>query len=318
MKILLRLIVSMPSFWGCIACGYSHEQSHSTASKTVQNLADSTSNRHKQFIIDTTRQFVSLEALGQYRDSIELRFWEYQKNQRAQSPNDKALSFRLDSLKFLNQDFFTYMAFRQLQNTDKNQKNLFWIEFGLDFSRVVTIQQRWAMFNQYPKNVRESAYGKLIKAKLARYLNETTQQSPLFHFPMQSLASLQLLQTNGSKISLGQLLSSNHEQVLLIFGASWCGPCRYENHLLTKRIAQIDTSKVKLIGISIDTDHTKWLKMLSQDQCPWTQVRYTEGLQGLLPKKLQLQGVPTNILLNQKREIISEQTNIELILEQWK
>lgn len=79
---------------------------------------------------------------------------------------------------------------------------------------------------------------------------------------------LPLLETlNGKK---SKILDPKFEKHLVIFWASWCGPCREEIPLLKKIYGKNDIS-TEFISISIDDDKNAWQKALGQEQMNWRQ-----------------------------------------------
>lgn len=79
---------------------------------------------------------------------------------------------------------------------------------------------------------------------------------------------LPLLETPNGKKS--KILDPKFEKHLVIFWASWCGPCREEIPLLKKIYGKNDIS-TKFISISIDDDKNAWQKALGQEQMNWRQ-----------------------------------------------
>ncbi|WP_460957979.1 TlpA family protein disulfide reductase [Spirosoma litoris] len=71
--------------------------------------------------------------------------------------------------------------------------------------------------------------------------------------------------TRGKLVSLNQLKG---RYVLLIFWASWCGPCRVENRELSQLTSRL-SRKLQLVSVSLDTSQQKWLAASQKDGINW-------------------------------------------------
>lgn len=317
MNDLIRLTrftkISFPLLISCIllcACtsGKSDapEKKDSAHAEAITRASVPPDTTYRRFMADTSLRFQTTEELTRYRVQRDKAFREYKERALSKAHNSN-LEFELDSVGYHNQDLFAYLIFKFLEGTEKNQKNLFLVLFNHDLSKIITPEERLAMFNQFPASVRESQQGKDVLKKITLLSSSDGNRA------VQALSTT-LKKPDGSAVALKDLLSSSHKKYLLVFGASWCGPCRYENRLLKKRLSLIDTTQIKIIGISVDESETKWLKMLKDDDCPWTQVKDAGGVEAGLYKLLQVKTLPGNLLLDENKMVIDEQTNIELIL----
>ena len=66
---------------------------------------------------------------------------------------------------------------------------------------------------------------------------------------------------NGDSIRLSSLKG---KVVLLDFWASWCGPCRSSNKLLTKIYPKYKAKGFEIFGVSLDDDKEKWKNINSK------------------------------------------------------
>ncbi len=73
------------------------------------------------------------------------------------------------------------------------------------------------------------------------------------------------IQLQNDKNVTVKLNSFKGKTVLVDFWASWCGPCRLANKNLVKMYDKYKGQNFEIVGISIDTDKTKWLKAIAKD-----------------------------------------------------
>lgn len=303
-------ILTLLCFTALAACQTAPPQEVATGDVKRVNIRVSPYSFLHAFTLDTTLGFTNYDSLYNYRVRVDTKLWKFRDS--VFKSNNEELQYRIDSIKFLNEDLHVYQVFKFLKATEKKQNNLFLLAVGLDFSTIVSIDDRIQLFNQFPKQARESALG-------VKVINEIKKRVPKnLGIKISSINNLMLKQVDGSTVTLKSLLSRPYQNYLLVFGASWCSPCRYESQLLKQRLSSIDTTSLKIIGISVDERNEKWLNMVNKDKCPWTTVRDAGGLDAGLAKALQVNSLPSNILLDKNHNMIDRQINIELILRKLK
>lgn len=73
---------------------------------------------------------------------------------------------------------------------------------------------------------------------------------------------------DGKKITI---LDPGYDKHIIVFWASWCGPCRQEIPMLKKLHAKKGTA-VEFVSVSIDSDKAAWKKALKDEQMIWKQL----------------------------------------------
>ena len=73
--------------------------------------------------------------------------------------------------------------------------------------------------------------------------------------------------TQGNRVAM---LDPHYKKHLIVFWASWCGPCRLEIPML-KKVYDSNGENIEFISISTDDDKNSWKNALLQEQMPWKQ-----------------------------------------------
>ena len=129
----------------------------------------------------------------------------------------------------------------------------------------------------------------------------------------------------GDKIPIFILNNQNNEEVsskqfngkfiLFDFWASWCAPCRLGNKKLVKLYNNSNSIKIEIIGISVDTDKTKWIKAIEKDKIKFTQLIDPKGFDANTAIQFGVEELPSQFLFNDKGILIAMNPTEEEIIK---
>ena len=111
------------------------------------------------------------------------------------------------------------------------------------------------------------------------------------------------------------ITSFKGKYVLVDFWASWCAPCRLGNKKLVKLHNEISSSKVEIIGISIDTDANKWLKAIEKDKIKFTQLIDPNGFDANTALQFGVEELPSKYLFNPEGILMAKNSSEEEIMK---
>lgn len=113
------------------------------------------------------------------------------------------------------------------------------------------------------------------------------------------------LQTADDK-SVKEILVDSSKHNLIVFWASWCGPCRMEIPQI-KKLYENEGQKLNVVSISVDKDHNAWKKAMQKEQMPWKQFLLPLGeTYAMLDKKYNLQAIPVWVLLDGSGKVVDQ------------
>ncbi|WP_310555063.1 TlpA disulfide reductase family protein [Flavobacterium sp.] len=119
----------------------------------------------------------------------------------------------------------------------------------------------------------------------------------------------------GDKIPNFVLINQNNVEVnsnqfkgkfiLIDFWASWCAPCRLGNKKLVKLHDDFGADKIHIIGVSLDTDKSKWIKAIEKDKIKFTQLIDPKGFDATTAIQFGVEELPSKFLFNQEGILIA-------------
>ena len=156
-----------------------------------------------------------------------------------------------------------------------------------------------SLFNSLKYGVRKSRIGRAIE--------ETINKRQKFFIGM-DMKDFTLSDHLGNEVQLSQI---DGKAILVDFGASWCGPCRYEYPFLKKMYENYQAKGLEIVSVSHDKDKKAWLKSISEDKLPWIQLSDLKGFQTEAAVLYDVKAIPSNFLIDKFGKIQSVDRNGE-------
>ncbi|WP_345163631.1 TlpA disulfide reductase family protein [Nibribacter koreensis] len=165
------------------------------------------------------------------------------------------------------------------------------------------LQEMMGLFNQ---EARQSTLGR----KLYSYLeNRVDTDKPYQNF-----------QLDGPDKKQGWVLNNAAKVNMLVFWASWCGPCRREIPTLKELHTNYQGKGVNMVSISIDEQQENWHKALAKENMPWQQLVVEKDQIDLIKQKFNFSAIPLVVITDNngkevKRVVGEGEESIQLIKE---
>ena len=121
--------------------------------------------------------------------------------------------------------------------------------------------------------------------------------------------------TAGNKVNVFDF-AKGKKYVLVTFWASWCGPCREEFRHLKELYAEYKDKGFDIIAVSVDDNRAKWVKAVSDDALPWTNVCELDfSAKSVARSIFGISSVPYGFLIDGKGKIVHHGSNIDSVIK---
>jgi thiol-disulfide isomerase/thioredoxin len=256
---------------------------------------------------DTNISFNDMKLLRNYVFNKMKSFDSFCEKRNQQ--HDKHIRLANHSAQIIFDDLQETIYFKYYKSASRNLQSIGMLGFFSPYSNIVSLSERINLYNSFPSEIRNSSIGKKTFQKFEEYGFKRNINLDIHQFE-----TLPVKDENNNSIKINSIFD-NHQYYIIVFGASWCLACRIEELQLKLWAPLIDSSMIKIVGLSIDTDPKKWKEYLDNDKLPWKCYLLNGGMENRMVKELMFEGVPRNFLLDNKGKILSENTDIRKILK---
>lgn len=160
-------------------------------------------------------------------------------------------------------------------------------------------------------NTRNSFSADQINSLLSTFKGKITESNTFKNlkdyngkrFDKKKLSVPLLTDNKGKKI---EVLDNKFKKHLVVFWASWCGPCRQEIPSLKKMYTKYKNN-IEFVSISTDTKNSLWLKALEKEEMAWKQLVVNEKSKEYEPIEIIFQlssSIPYMVLLDNDMKVL--------------
>lgn len=151
----------------------------------------------------------------------------------------------------------------------------------------------------------------LMKGPMGKKLNTYIRQSKLL-LTDRSFPDFSYTTQDNKKLSLNQI--KGKKGTLIVFWASWCGPCRAEIPELKTFYKDYNDKGIALLSISIDHNMAEWKKALYKEKMPWPNLSNLPGSHKEITSKYNVNAIPAMFLLDKDNKIVlADPNNFKLV-----
>lgn len=137
----------------------------------------------------------------------------------------------------------------------------------------------------------------------ARFLNE---QERIYSLSVGTKApAFALRDLEGRTVELYDIVH-NHENVLVEFWASWCGPCIQTLPDLREIYAQRSAEGFEIVSVSLDRTHSDWAEATEEHELPWINLAELQDSSSEVAQVYGVSYIPKNYLLDNNGCIVKK------------
>lgn len=259
------------------------------------------------FMPDTSLQFSSLKETGKYNLRMGRQLSDFIRETYKPVTHTDKLKVNNANTRFNeNQQYLLFKGI--MKETPKTLNAINLLGFFSPNSENNQLKERVNCFYTFPENLRESGAGRRTLATIRKFSFQNNVE-----ININNLSPIVVSDSIDEKLIFPTDFHLK-DYTILIFGASWCAPCRLGEWQLKEWLEKIDTSQIHIISLSVDSKKEKWFKMLGEDSLPWPCFIINGAMENSLVKELKFTSIPRNFLIDSSGNILMENVDIKKIL----
>ena len=108
----------------------------------------------------------------------------------------------------------------------------------------------------------------------------------------------------GVESNLHEIIKKN-KVIILDFWASWCGPCRGENHILKDLYEKYKQKGLEIVSFSLDVNKDFWKRAIREDQINWINLTDYKQWKSDVIKQYCIKAIPKKFIIDSQGKIIA-------------
>jgi thiol-disulfide isomerase/thioredoxin len=181
---------------------------------------------------------------------------------------------------------------------EENPSNYLSILFLKQHAKLFTAVELKDIYSSFANNYKNSDKGLKLNTYISQISNlEVGAVLPAFSY----------IDKNGKSYNLNDI--KGKKGTLVIFWASWCGPCRDEIPDLKKLYQIYSPKQINFVSVSTDHDIAKWKQALSVENMPWVNLSNLPGNSKEINLKYNLDAIPSMFLIDGEGRIVMADEN---------